>query len=173
MTCIVYTYTQDHFQVSWLTAHVPRPGALDSWLTAHGPRLGARLRPWLQNTNFLPIAQRARAKHFHFGLVANPTAHGSGVRAPARVRCPRLAAQCEALALALGHQFPSLWSSCSGQALSFWARSKSHGSRLGGPYPGSRLMARGLVRSSGLGSRLPISFPFLIVLGPSTLVLAS
>src|SRR5688572_32893708 len=47
MTCIVYTYTQDHFQVSWLTAHVPRPGALDSWLTAHGPRLGARLRPWL------------------------------------------------------------------------------------------------------------------------------
>src|SRR5688572_2695723 len=39
MTCIVYTYTQDHFQVSWLTAHGPRPGALDSWLTAHGPRL--------------------------------------------------------------------------------------------------------------------------------------
>src|SRR5688572_23536154 len=39
MTCIVYTYTQDHFQVSWLTAHGPQPGALDSWLTAHGPRL--------------------------------------------------------------------------------------------------------------------------------------
>src|SRR5688572_33401598 len=39
MPCIFYTYTQHHFQVSWLTAHGPRPGALDSWLTAHGPRL--------------------------------------------------------------------------------------------------------------------------------------
>src|SRR5688572_8294029 len=122
MTCIVYTYTQDHFQVSWLTAHAPRPGALDSWLTAHGPRLGARLRPWLYATNFLPIAQRARAKHFHFGLVANPTAHGSGVRAPARVRWPT---------------------------------------------------ARGSVRGSGLGSRPRISFPLVIVLGPSTLVLGA
>src|SRR5687767_14989779 len=74
----VYTYTHDHFYVSWLTAHGPRLGALDSWLKAHAPRLGA----WLKATNFLPFAHRARAKHFHFEAVANPTAHGSGVRTP-------------------------------------------------------------------------------------------
>src|SRR5688572_6617502 len=67
--------------------------------------------------------------------------------------------------MAQGYQFPSHCSSCSGQVLSFRGRSKSHGSRLGGPYPGSGALAHGsrlMARGSGHGSRLPISFPLSI-----------
>ncbi len=56
----------------------------------HGPRVGsgARLRPWLHATNFPTLPPRARVMHYLFEPVANPTAPGSGVPTPARVRGP-------------------------------------------------------------------------------------
>ena len=70
--------------------------------------------------------------------------------------------------MAQDYRLASLGSSDSGQAPPFWARSKSHGPRLGRSNPGSALSARGSGRGSGHGSVLPISFPLLLGLGSST-----
>ena len=77
--------------------------------------------------------------------------------------------------MAQDYRHASLGPSYSGQALPFWPRGQSHGSRLGRSYPGSgawahgsRPAARGSGRGSGHGSMLPISFPLLLGLGSST-----